>query len=367
MASKGNMLVGTAGDEWVFDGANVSPDDPPKARRETNFGSQDTQAVVANGYAVFVQYGGKKVRHIEYDWASDTYYAFDLTVMSDHIAGSGVKRLAYLKSPWSTIWVTRNDGKLLGLTYVPEQKVYAWHVHDTQDGEIEDVAAIPGELWVIVNRKLPSGSYYRFIERITEWDGDLNNAIFLDHAITIEDPTAWTESRLYIDWQLAVDPSQMTDDWDGAKLDVYADGKYRGLFTLYYDSGSQKYYLDLPEQYTKVTIGFPYDSILKPMNFEHTAAPDTTQGLHRRLIHAVPRLVNTVGGFVGHNEEDVYRIRYPKKEGRPNVVSPEPFTGDADRIALNAPFGFGQYVVLKQDEPYPMTISSIIVRLEMAQ
>ena len=146
MASKGNLLIGTAGDEWVFDGANITPTNPPHARRETNFGSAKWQAVIANGYVVFVQNGEKIVRQVQYDYDSDTYLAIDLTAMSDHITGDGISYLAYLKSPWSTIWTCRDDGELIGLTCVPEHKVFAWHRHDL-GGDVESVACIPGEIW----------------------------------------------------------------------------------------------------------------------------------------------------------------------------------------------------------------------------
>jgi hypothetical protein len=109
MASKGNLLIGTAGDEWVFDGANITPTNPPHARRETNFGSAKWQAVIASGYVVFVQDGEKIVRQVQYDYDSDTYLAIDLTAMSDHITGDGISYLAYLKSPWSTIWTCRDE------------------------------------------------------------------------------------------------------------------------------------------------------------------------------------------------------------------------------------------------------------------
>jgi hypothetical protein len=32
------------------------------------------------------------------------------------------------------VWCVSSSGKLLGITYVPEQQVGPWHQHDTQDG-----------------------------------------------------------------------------------------------------------------------------------------------------------------------------------------------------------------------------------------
>jgi hypothetical protein len=346
LVSKGNMIVGTAGDEWVLDGSNVSPDNPPKLRRETNFGSEDIQAVVANGYAVFVQKGGKTVRHIQYDWASDTYYAFDLTVMSDHICGDGIECLSYLKSPWSSVWGKRKDGVLLGLTYVPEHKVYSWHRHitSTSAGQsfVESIAAIPGELWLVVKRTI-NGEEKRYIEYIVDWDGTLDNSVYADCAAQyLGAPTTTISGLSYL---------------EGETVAVVADGKYIGDRVV--SNGT----ITLDDAASNVWVGLNYTSTLKTINIEHATPPETTQGVIRRTVHAILRLVNTVGGYVGFDESDVRRIPYVGKSGNPLVVQPSLFSGDTQPILVDAPSEYGQYITIVQDEPYPMGITAIILRL----
>ncbi len=350
MVSKGNLILGTAGDEWVFDGSNITPDNPPGLRRETNFGSEDTQAVVANGYAVFIQYGGKILRNIQYDWASDTYYAFDLTVMSDHITGKGIRGLAYLKSPWSSVWTIREDGQLLGLTYTPEHKVFAWsrHVMSTKAGqsEVESVAAIPNQLWVVVKRTI-NGVTKRYIEYIEEWDGTLKNSVFMDCAAQYYgEPVNEIHGLSYL---------------EGETVTIIADGKYAGNKTVV--NGA----ISLDTEASNVWIGLNYTSKLKTINAEHATPPDTTHGTIRRTVHVIPRLVNTVGGYIGFNESDVKRIQYISKAGKPLVVTPEMFTGDTPPILVDAPSDYGQYITVLQNEPYPMNITSLILRLVLAE
>jgi hypothetical protein len=64
----------------------------------------------------------------------------------------------------------RSDGVLLGLTYIPEHQVAAWHQHRT-DGFFESVAAIPegddDALYAVIQRDVPAGSK-RYIERQRE-------------------------------------------------------------------------------------------------------------------------------------------------------------------------------------------------------
>ena len=342
MASKGNLLIGTAGDEWVFDGANITPTNPPHARRETNFGSAKWQAVIANGYVVFVQDGEKIVRQVQYDYDSDTYLAIDLTAMSDHITGDGISYLAYLKSPWSTIWTCRDDGELIGLTYVPEHKVFAWHRHDL-GGDVESVACIPGEIWVVVKRTI-NGATVRYIERILPWDGTLNNSVFMDCAAEYSGTATATITGLsYL---------------EGETVGVISNGKYVG--TKVVSSGS----ITLDATTTHAWVGLPYTSTLKTINIEHANPPGTSQGAKRRIVHAVARLVNTVGGKVGFNASDADGIEYDD-EGRANVSTPELFTGDTNPVLITTSSGRPQYLTIVQDKPYPFSVSAIVLRMEV--
>jgi hypothetical protein len=342
MASKGNLLIGTAGDEWVFDGANITPTNPPHARRETNFGSAKWQAVIANGYVVFVQNGEKIVRQVQYDYDSDTYLAIDLTAMSDHITGDGISYLAYLKSPWSTIWTCRDDGELIGLTYVPEHKVFAWHRHDL-GGDVESVACIPGEIWVVVKRTINSATV-RYIERILPWDGTLNNSVFMDCAAEYSGTATATITGLsYL---------------EGETVGVISNGKYVG--TKVVDSGA----ITLDATTTHAWVGLPYTSTLKTINIEHANPPGTSQGAKRRIVHAIARLVNTVGGKVGFDASDADDIEYDD-EGNPNVSTPELFTGDANPVLITTSSGRPQYLTIVQDKPYPFSVSAIVLRMEV--
>jgi hypothetical protein len=342
MASKGNLLIGTAGDEWVFDGANITPTNPPHARRETNFGSAKWQAVIANGYVVFVQDGEKIVRQVQYDYDSDTYLAIDLTAMSDHITGDGISYLAYLKSPWSTIWTCRDDGELIGLTYVPEHKVFAWHRHDL-GGDVESVACIPGEIWVVVKRTI-NGATVRYIERILPWDGTLNNSVFMDCAAEYSGTATATITGLsYL---------------EGETVGVISNGKYVG--TKVVDSGA----ITLDATTTHAWVGLPYTSTLKTINIEHANPPGTSQGAKRRIVHAIARLVNTVGGKVGFDASDADDIEYDD-EGNPNVSTPELFTGDTNPVLITTSSGRPQYLTIVQDKPYPFSVSAVVLRMEV--
>lgn len=81
----------------------------------------------------------------------------DLTVYATHLfEGHTITAWAYQEVPNSILWCVRSDGVLLGLTYLPEQEMLAWHRHDT-DGLIEQVCVLPegteDAVYLVVNRR----------------------------------------------------------------------------------------------------------------------------------------------------------------------------------------------------------------------
>lgn len=40
--------------------------------------------------------------------------------------------MAYQKAPTPIAWAVSSNGVLLGITYIPQQQIGAWHWHDTR-------------------------------------------------------------------------------------------------------------------------------------------------------------------------------------------------------------------------------------------
>ncbi len=68
----------------------------------------------------------------------------------------------------SIVWCTRNDGALLGLTYLRDQQVAAWHLHPST-GRYESLCSIAegneDALYCVVERTI-NGQTQRYIERM---------------------------------------------------------------------------------------------------------------------------------------------------------------------------------------------------------
>lgn len=167
----GSLLLLTSGGEWkVTEGQNQVLEPSTVGVKPQSFnGSSWVPPVVINSTAIYVQNKGARIRDLGYEFTSDKFTGNDLSLLSEHLfVGYSVDEMAYSAEPYGILWVVRNDGVLLGLTYQREQQVAGWHQHNL-GGIVESVAVI-GEgtrdaTYLIVKRVI-NGSVVRYVERM---------------------------------------------------------------------------------------------------------------------------------------------------------------------------------------------------------
>lgn len=121
--------------------------------------------------ALFVQARGSVVRDLAFDISTEGYKGNDLTLFAVHLFdGHDLVDWDYSQIPNSVVWGIREDGMLLGLTYIRDQAVWGWHRHDTAaSGLFEAVCVVPEGLedktYFVVNREI-GGLEQRYIERL---------------------------------------------------------------------------------------------------------------------------------------------------------------------------------------------------------
>lgn len=230
MISQKALLIGTSGDEWVVsaskDESIITPTNV-RARRHSGNGSEYLRPTLINDAVLFVQRGGKKLREMSYSYEADGYRAEDLTILAEHITGSGVIDTAYQAQTDSILWCVTREGVLIGLTYEKAQAVVGWHRHTTggnADGFVSVAtrrnAGDPDQVWVIVRRvingadvftveRMKQGGYFLetpwsllYVEPTDEFSWDL----------LLGDPTGidpWSELfRSYVVYDVRLDGSE---------------------------------------------------------------------------------------------------------------------------------------------------------------
>lgn len=187
----GRLLAFTSGGEHVVEGNQDGALTPtainPKQISANGIGR--LRPLIVGNSALYVQARGTIVRDLQQD-AVQGFTGNDLTIFASHLFDNyTLVDWAYQKIPHSIIWVVRSDGVLLGLTYIKEQAVWAWHRHDT-DGFIENVCCVPegneDRLYLVVRRTV-NGASVRYIEEMaTRRFVDGQDAFFVDCGLSYD-------------------------------------------------------------------------------------------------------------------------------------------------------------------------------------
>ncbi|MCK4782567.1 MAG: hypothetical protein KAV87_02370, partial [Desulfobacteraceae bacterium] len=196
LESGNKFACGTTNAEHWLSSASGSGAITPTSKKNnigSSHGASSVKPIMIGNRIVYSQTHGKVIRELIYTFDGDNFGGQELQVLAEHLTRSTpITAMAYQRTPYKVIWMVRDDGKLLGLTYYPEQEVYGWHIHDIGgDGIVESITTIPGtnedQLWMIVKRVINSATV-RYIERLhdTFTGDDTTDAFYIDSGLTLD-------------------------------------------------------------------------------------------------------------------------------------------------------------------------------------
>ncbi len=125
-------------------------------------------------------------------------------------------------------------------------------------------------------------------------------------------------------------------------------GSFIGFFTV--SSGA----ITVPSAvYTEYNVGMSYDSTVQPMKLD---LEGTGLSVTKKLSRAVISLHNTIGGKIGPSISNLASIVY-RRAGEAGEEFPY-FIGDLE-ISLSGGYSRQGNIVIRQDEPLPITVLSL--------
>lgn len=338
-----NKLIAlTSGGAFVLSGNDDSSAVTPTsitANRQTSYGCSTIRPVIVGNQALYLQDKNNRVRSLGYSFAEDSYIGNDLTLLSSHLfKNRTVVDWAFQEDPWSVVWAVRDDGALLGLTYLPEHEVVAWHRHDT-DGEVERVCTVSEDdvdaLYLVVKRTV-NGLVKRFIERLDDRDWeDIEDAFFVDCGLSYDGYPATTFSGL--------------DHLEGETVAILADGMTvpQQIVT----SGA----VTLAHAASVVHIGLPYTSDLETLEVNVSGNNLLDRA---KLITSVGLLVeDTASVWVGPDEDHLYEHKGRTVTNYGDAVNL--MTGLVE-VPTAATWSKQGRVFVRNSDPLPSSILAII-------
>jgi hypothetical protein len=208
------LLALTSAAEWRISPVNSDVITPTtiSVRPQSYVGASNVQPSIVNNTVVYGSDRDGHVRELGYSWQASGFVTGDLSLRSTHLFdGLSITDMCYSKAPHPLLWFISSNGDLLGLTYIPEQQVAAWHRHDT-DGDFESCTAVAegteDSLYVVVKRTI-GGSTKRYVERFaTRAVSSLENCFHVDSGltyngtnttsttVTVTGGTAWTPAEV---------------------------------------------------------------------------------------------------------------------------------------------------------------------------
>lgn len=170
------LAVGTFGSVRRIYGsteqASVTPTDA-NAKGTNAEGVEAVSPVVDTSALFYIQRGRFGLESIEYDYQIDGYSPDDKNLVSQHLSVAGLKQLCRQVGRPTIIWVCRNDGVLLGLTYKGKENIAGWHQHHLGGGaDVEWVNVMPrpdnkDQLWAI-EKRVVDGNTVRYVCFMTD-------------------------------------------------------------------------------------------------------------------------------------------------------------------------------------------------------
>ncbi len=349
-ASFGDLLIGTSGSEYKVSGdGGIISNTNVNISAQSYWGSSNLFPMIIGNSVLHVQRHGSRVRDLFYSLEKDGYAGNDLSIMAPHLFdGYSLRQWAFQQTPYSTVWVVRDDGVLLALTYMKEHDIWGWSRHYTQ-GKVRSLTSLSGHdsdvIYMVVEREINGQSAY-YLEKLTpRWTAaqGIANAFFVDAGSSYisENPTQDITGLEHL---------------EGCTVSILADGS--PIESLVVKNGS----VSIPYAAKAIHVGIGFNSIISPLPVEGDLQTGTTLNQQRGYGQCSVRMHDSVGGKYGPSKDELYDFPFlPSAWGE----AVDPFSGHVDFIPGGGQ-GSDTSLYIVQDRALPFTMSAIVINVDIS-
>lgn len=343
------LLLLTSSAEWRVTSVNSDAITPStiSVRPQSYVGSSNVQPVIINNTLIYGASRGGHVRELAYNWQASGFITGDLSLRAPHLFDTyDIVDMAYVKAPQPVVWFVSSSGKLLGLTYVPEQQVGAWHWHDT-DGVFEScttVAEGSEDVLYCVIRRTINGASVRYVERMASRQFvNHADAFFVDCGATYSGVPADNISGL--------------SHLEGKTVSILADGAVHPQRVV---TGGA---ITLDVEASTVQIGLPIIADLQTLPITVQLQDGSFgQGRYKNVNKVWLRVYRSSGIFVGPSATELTEAKQRTTEiyGTPPALKSEEI-----QIALTPSWADSGQIFVRQSDPLPLTVVSMTAEVAL--
>lgn len=337
-----DLLILTSGNEWIIDGSKTITPTNCNLRTQTQRGASECEPQYIGNRCVYVQARGCVVRDLGYSYESDNYTGADLTLFVKHLTKyRNFITSAYAQDPDSIVYYVTDDGNIDCLTYIPEQKVYAWS-HFTTKGKYKYAESVAeGEqdsLYVIVERDFKSGTVM-CIERFEPMYNADNNNVYMDCYIrqtSTENISTITLPHLI-----------------GEDVQIVVNGRERPIKEV-----PPTAIINIDGEAQSVAVGINYTTRLRIPSIEMQIQDGTLQGRQLTMSRLSMNILNSFGGKIGRNFNHMDDILLPPLKL---------YSGDKVCILpkFDGVYSTDASVCILHEKPYPFNLLSVTREIEI--
>lgn len=342
------LLLLTSSAEWRVTSVNSDAITPNtiSVRPQSYVGASNVQPVIINNSLIYGAARGGHVRELGYSWQANGFITGDLSLRAAHLFDTfDVVDMTYAKAPQPLVWFISTSGKLLGLTYVPEQQIGAWHQHDT-DGVFESCTVVAegseDVLYCVVRRTI-GGNSVRYVERMASRQfTDQADAFFVDCGLTYSGAPATTISGL--------------THLEGKTVSILADGAVHPQRVV---TGGA---ITLDQAASKVQIGLPITADLQTLPMAAQIDGSFGQGRYKNVNKVWLRVYRSSGIFVGPDAGNLTEAKQRTTE--PYGTAPA-LKSEEIQVLLTPSWADSGQIFVRQSDPLPLSIVSMTAEVAL--
>ena len=340
-----SLIIFSTGKIWRVDGTSASA---MTATIESYSSISDLSPSATKKSILYVDASLNTISNFVYSYELNGFVGQNLDILSRELF-DGYKFVAqsFRTNPFPIYFVIREDGKMMSLTYLREENIYAWS-ELTTNGLYKDVCCLPSQVndkvYVKVSRK--NGSFIEvFLPQIAA-NEDVDDGCYLHSSKIIPNCTSYTITGL---------------TWLKGQV-VYAVCGKDVVEDLLVDENGSVTIPSSVEINRRVVIGLPYRGIIQTIPFEMLdAQSNSTIGIARKICNATLMCYKTRGFAWGTSEDDMTEIK-PYTEN--TFAETIPLETGKINLSASSNWDIDASFFIAQNYPLPCFIQNITLEID---